>query len=134
MRIKFYSRHDWGFVCVSSCCICILVFSCVSVLSADRPAPRKPFVSKASTSGTASKPLPAGSTTSSKANVSSSDTQKNSGQAEIVMITRSHKAPSVRPVIPDQKGEAPVSTQATDSAVSSGSGTQAQVGKIIERQ
>lgn len=66
--------------------------------------------------------------------VSSPDTQKSSGKAEILGITRSHKAPTVRPVIPDQNGVAPVSTQATDSTVITGSGTQAQFGKIIERQ
>lgn len=134
MRIKFHSHHSWELKCVFICCACMFLSSYQSVVSADRPAPRKPFVSKAATSAAAIHPLHTNSSEGAKGASSANTTLKNSGQAEILMITRSHKPPSVRPVVPDQTGGSPTSSQATDTPIRSGAGSQAQVGKIIERQ
>lgn len=111
------------------------VFICISATTsaADRPAPRKPFVSKSSTGGSTPKPFAISSPSSTAPASSNSAGQVNmSGQAQILTITRSHKPPTVRADVTGQNTTA--ATPETDTSVSSTAGTQAQIGKIIERQ
>lgn len=123
---------------------CLAVFT-VSLHGADpsattptRPAPRKPFVSKAATTASSRTSLPAAATqpASSSGGYTTSAPQLSGGnQAEIVWITRAHKAPSIRPAGTSQAQPiVPTTTTESTSVVTPGSGTQAQFGRIIERQ
>ena len=135
MKIRSYFLHQ-KFIGSSLVCICSFIFSYSSFFAATPSSPRKPIISNPSATRAAPKPLPYSNTETLKNTANpDADATKNSSQVKILTIIRSHKVPSApSSVIPVQNGAATISHQVRDTSVRSGSGTQAQVLKIIERK
>lgn len=113
--------------------ICTLL-NCLVLTAAEpsRPGPRKPFVSKSG--GAAPRPFTPSSPVTPNVTSNSVQPEVKSGQAEIIAITRSHKVPTVHPVVIDQNEVVIPNPSSESTATATGTGTNAQVGRIIDRK